>query len=95
MLVCRTSCAYTRLPLAAVEAATWRDLAAHSLGPIGEAVELLLSAGHAAGTVPADAEARHVIVLIGWLSRLEDAELDARAPRLLSILVDGLRVHGP
>ncbi|MFI2229839.1 SbtR family transcriptional regulator [Nocardia testacea] len=56
---------------------------------------LLLSAGHAAGTVRADAEARHVIVLIGWLSRLEDAELDARAPRLLSILVDDLRIHGP
>lgn len=75
--------------------ATWRDLAAHNLGLIGEAVDLLLSAGRAAGTVRADAEARHVIVLIGWLSRLEDAELDARAPRLLSILVDGLRIHGP
>lgn len=76
---------------AAVEAATWRDLAAHSLGPIGEAVELLLDAGRADGTLRADAEARDVIVLISWLSRLDDTELDARAPRLLSILVDGLR----
>ncbi|MCX0273392.1 TetR/AcrR family transcriptional regulator [Nocardia zapadnayensis] len=90
--------AYARVKrdvFAAVEAATWRDLAAHSLGPIGEAVELLLSAGRSAGTVRADAEARDVIVLIGWLSRLDDAELDTRGPRLLSILIDGLRAHRP
>ncbi|WP_433223867.1 hypothetical protein ACQP00_15900 [Dactylosporangium sp. CS-047395] len=86
--------AYARIKrdvFAAVEAATWRDLAAHSLGPIGDAVELLLVAGRAAGTVRPDAQARDVIVLISWLSRLDDAELDARGPRLLSILVDGLR----
>jgi AcrR family transcriptional regulator len=90
--------AYARVKrdvFAAVEAATWRDLAAHSLGPIGEAVELLLAAGRSAGSVRADAEARDVIVLISWLSRLDDAELDARGPRLLSILVDGLRAHRP
>jgi AcrR family transcriptional regulator len=88
--------AYARVKrdvFAAVEAATWRDLAAHSLGPIGEAVEVLLAAGRSAGSVRADAEARDVIVLISWLSRLDDAELDARGPRLLSILVDGLRAH--
>jgi AcrR family transcriptional regulator len=90
--------AYARVKrdvFAAIEAATWRDLAAHSLGPIGEAVELLLAAGRSAGTVRADAEARDVIVLIGWLSRLDDTELDARGPRLLSILVDGLRAPRP
>jgi AcrR family transcriptional regulator len=90
--------AYARIKrdvFAAIEAATWRDLAAHSLGPIGEAVELLLAAGRSVGSVRADAEARDVIVLISWLSRLEDAELDARGPRLLSILVDGLRAHRP
>ncbi|MEV6912238.1 TetR/AcrR family transcriptional regulator [Amycolatopsis sp. NPDC051071] len=90
--------AYARVKrdvFAAVEAATWRDLAAHSLGPIGEAVELLLAAGRSAGSVRADAEARDVIVLISWLSRLDDAELDARGPRLLSILVDGLHAQRP
>jgi AcrR family transcriptional regulator len=90
--------AYARVKrdvFAAVEAATWRDLAAHSLGPIGEAVELLLAAGRSVGSVRPDAEARDVIVLISWLSRLDDAELDARGPRLLSILVDGLRAHRP
>ncbi|MEV5836154.1 helix-turn-helix domain-containing protein [Nocardia sp. NPDC052112] len=90
--------AYARVErdmFAAVEAATWRDLAAHSLGPIGAAVELLLAAGRSAGSVRTDTEARDVIVLISWLSRLDDAELDARGPRLLSILVDGLRAHRP
>ncbi|MEU1888415.1 TetR/AcrR family transcriptional regulator [Micromonospora sp. WMMD987] len=89
--------AYARIKrdvFAAVEAATWRDLAAHSLGPIGEAVELLLAAGRSAGSLRADVEARDVIVLIGWLSRLDDTELDSRGPRLLAILVDGLRVPG-
>jgi AcrR family transcriptional regulator len=76
---------------AAVEAATWQDLAAHSLGPIGGAVDLLLTAGRATGSIRPDAEARDVIILISWLSRLDDAELDARGPRLLSILIDGLR----
>lgn len=88
--------AYARVKrdvFAAIEAATWRDLAAHSLGPIGEAVELLLAAGRSAGSVRTDTEARDVIVLISWLSRLDDAELDTRGPRLLSILIDGLRAH--
>lgn len=73
--------AYARVKrdvFAAVEAATWRDLAAHSLGPIGEAVELLLAAGRSDGSIRADTEARDVIVLISWLSRLDDAELDSR-----------------
>lgn len=90
--------AYARVKrdvFAAVEAATWHDLAAHSLGPIGDAVELLLTAGRAAGSVRPDAEARDVIVLISWLSRLDDIELDARGPRLLSILIDGLRAPRP
>jgi AcrR family transcriptional regulator len=90
--------AYARVKrdvFAAVEAATSRGLAAHSLGPIGEAVELLLAAGRSAGSIRPDAEARDVILLISWLSRLDDAELDARGPRLLSILVNGLRAHRP
>ncbi|MFC9440298.1 TetR/AcrR family transcriptional regulator [Nocardia sp. NPDC057030] len=86
--------AYARLKrdiFAAVEAATWHNLAAHSQGPIGDAVELLLAAGRANHTIRPDAEARDAIILISWLSRLEDTELDTRAPRLLSILINGLR----
>jgi hypothetical protein len=32
-----------------------------------------------------------VILLIGYLSRLDDAESDARALHLLGIIMDGLR----
>ncbi|MFE3800420.1 hypothetical protein ACFXO3_37955, partial [Nocardia tengchongensis] len=69
--------------------------AAPGRGPWGGAVQLRRAAGRGAGDVRADAEARDVIVLIGWLSRLDDAELDARGPRLLSILIDGLRANRP
>lgn len=89
--------AYARVKrdvFAAVEAATWRDLAAHSLGPIGQAMESLLAAGRADGSVRADVQARDVIILISWLSRLDDQELDQRGPRLLAVLVDGLRPRG-
>lgn len=76
---------------AAVEAATSRDLAAHSHGPIGDAVELLLAAGRADTSIRPDVQARDVIVLISWLSRLDDDELDERGSRLLAVLLDGLR----
>lgn len=79
---------------AAVETATWRDLVSHSLGPIGQAVESLLGAGRADGSVRADVQARDVIILISWLSRLTDQELELRGPRLLAVLVDGLRPRG-
>jgi len=90
--------AYARVKrdvFAALEAATWRDLADHSLGPIGDAVELILGAGRSDGSIRDDVQARDVIVLISWLSRLDDDELDARGPVLLAVLVDGLRAPRP
>ncbi|MDT7575893.1 MAG: hypothetical protein QOH17_2226, partial [Pseudonocardiales bacterium] len=36
-------------------------------------------------------DARDVILLIGYLSRLDDAESDSRALHLLGIILDGLR----
>ena len=75
----------------AVEAAVSQDLAAHSLGPIGEAVTLLLDAGKADGTIRPDVDARDVILLVGYLTRLEQDEWDARARHLLQVVLDGLR----
>jgi AcrR family transcriptional regulator len=76
---------------AAVQAAVWRDLSAHSLGPIGDALTLLLDAGKADGSVRRDVDARDVILLISYLSRLDgtESETDARHP--LTIILDGLR----
>lgn len=76
---------------AAVEVAVWRDLSAHSLGPIGDAVTTLLDAGKAGGTIRPDVDARDVILLIGYLSRLDEAEWDTRARHLLDLVLDGLR----
>ncbi|MET7465470.1 TetR/AcrR family transcriptional regulator [Nonomuraea sp. NPDC005501] len=79
---------------AAVEAAVWQDLSAHSLGPIGAALTELLDAGKAAGTIRPDVDARDVILLIGYLTRLGPDEWDARARHLLHIVLDGLRRPG-
>jgi AcrR family transcriptional regulator len=76
---------------AAVEASVSQDLAAHSLGPIGDAVTVLLDAGKADGTIRPDIDARDVILLIGYLTRLEQSEWDARARHLLQVILDGLR----
>jgi AcrR family transcriptional regulator len=80
---------------AAVEAAVSRDLAAHSLGPIGEAITALLDAGKADGTVRPDVDARDVILLIGYLTRLEESEWEARSRHLLEVVLDGLRRRDP
>ncbi len=75
----------------AVEAAVSQDLATHSLGPIGEALTLLLDAGKADRTIRPDVDARDVILLIGYLTRLERDEWVARAGHLLQVILDGLR----
>ncbi|GGK81991.1 TetR/AcrR family transcriptional regulator [Mangrovihabitans endophyticus] len=77
--------------MAAVESATWADLSAHSHGPIGDAVTRLLQAGQFAGTIRPDADARDVIILITYLSRLDAEEFADRARHLLAIVLDGLR----
>jgi AcrR family transcriptional regulator len=76
---------------AAVEAGVRHDLAAHSLGPIGDALTALLDAGKADGTIRSDVDARDVILLLGCLTRLDQGEWDVRAGRLLHVVLDGLR----
>jgi AcrR family transcriptional regulator len=80
---------------AAVEAGVSQDLAAHSLGPIGEALTGLLDAGKADGTIRPDVDARDVILLIGYLTRLEQGEWDTRSRHLLQVILDGLRAPDP
>ena len=48
--------------VSAVEAGVSQALAAHSLGPIGDALTLLLDAGKAEGTIRPDVDAREVIL---------------------------------
>ena len=76
---------------AAVEASVWKDLSAHSLGPIGEAITLLLEAGRASKVIRPEVDAQDVITLIGFLTRLDESDWDERARDLLKIVLDGLR----
>ena len=78
---------------AALEASVWKDLSAHSLGPIGEAVSVLLEAGRATGVIRPEADAQDVITLISFLTRLDEGEWDKRARHLLAIVLDGLRAR--
>src|ERR1700749_2267640 len=71
---------------AAVEAGGAQALAAHSLGPIGEALTLMLDAGKADGTIRPDVDARDVILLIGFLSRVDHDEADERAHHVLDLI---------
>ena len=77
--------------MAAVEASVWRDLAARTPGKLGEALGAMLAAGRAAGTVRADIDSRDVILLSWFLAHVEDEEWQERVPRLLEVVVAGLR----
>ena len=76
---------------AAVEAAMRADATEHSHRRIAEALNLLLAAGRASGTVRADVDARDVVLLIGYLSLLTPGERDVRAGRLRAVILNGLR----
>jgi len=76
---------------AALEASVWKDLSAHSLGPIGDAITILLDAGRDAKVVRDDVDAHDVITLISFLTRLDEAQWDDRAQHLLAVVLDGLR----
>ncbi len=75
----------------AVTSAVQRDLSGHSLGPIGDALQTLLAAGKADGTIRSDVDVRDVILLIGFLSHIEESEADERAHHVLELILDGLR----
>jgi hypothetical protein len=67
------------------------DLTGHSIGSISEAITTLLDAGKTQGTMRPDADAHDVILLLGYLTRLDETEWDTRADHLLDTIVDGLR----
>ena len=67
-----------------------QDLSGH-VGPIERTVTTLLDAGKADGTIQPDVDARDVILLISFLSQIEEAEADERAHHVLELILDGLR----
>lgn len=75
----------------AVEAASRTEVLAHSHTRLDEAVTLLLDAGRDDGTIRDDVDARDVILLVGYLSRLDERERATRARHLLDIVLAGLQ----
>lgn len=79
--------------LVALQQTSGRELASSHSGSIGEAVDLLLGAGKEAGTIRTDVDSQDVLVLLGFLSRMDEAEAERRAHRLLDVIVTGLRTR--
>lgn len=79
--------------MAAIEASAWRDLHSDQHQRLDDALEVLLERGRAAGEVRDDVGAAEVILLLGGLARVPEAEWDARAQPMVSVIVDGLRAR--
>ena len=77
--------------MAAIEVPAWRDLYDGQHHRLDEALETLLDRGKAVGEVRDGVDAADVILLLGALSRIPGAEWNARAPRIVAVIVDGLR----
>jgi AcrR family transcriptional regulator len=75
----------------AVQAATRADLSSAWYGPVTEAITLLLRAGQAAGEIRPDVDADEVLLLVGFLWRMDNDGWEKRAAHLLDLVMDGLR----
>ncbi|MBM2618665.1 TetR/AcrR family transcriptional regulator [Actinoplanes sp. LDG1-06] len=80
--------------LAALEPGSGHELAASHTGPIGEAIDRLLAAGREEGTIRADVTSRDVLILLGFLSRLDEASAAESAHHILDLIFHGLRTRG-
>ncbi|HVV12153.1 TetR/AcrR family transcriptional regulator [Amycolatopsis sp.] len=79
--------------LAAIEASAWQDLCPGRHHRLDQALEMLLDKGKAVGEVREDVAAADVILLLGALSRIPEAEWEARAQTVVTVIVDGIRPH--
>jgi AcrR family transcriptional regulator len=77
--------------MAAIEASAWRDVYVDQHHRLDEALGTLLDRGRAAGQVRDGVDAADVILLLGALSRIPEAEWDTRAQTIVTVVVDGLR----
>jgi AcrR family transcriptional regulator len=78
-------------------AATSRDgLAAETYGPVIGALSMLLQANEQAGTIRSGLHPDDVLLLLGFLWRIDPTtDWHAQATRLLDIVIDGLRATAP
>lgn len=76
--------------MAAIEASAWRSLYSDNHGRLDDALTDLLDRGKAAGEIRQDVDAADLILLLGVLSRVPEAEWAARARTLVAVIIDGL-----
>jgi AcrR family transcriptional regulator len=75
----------------AIHTATYEQLAAEGYGPVINAITLLLDAGKDAGAIRPDVEAEEVLLLVGFLWRIEsDNNWAGRTTRMLDVVMAGL-----
>jgi AcrR family transcriptional regulator len=80
----------------ALHTATYQQLAGEGYGPVINAITLLLDAGKAAGAVRDDVEAEEVLLLVGFLWRIEtDGSWAVRTARMLDLVMEGLVIPEP
>jgi AcrR family transcriptional regulator len=79
--------------LAALQPVSGTKLATSHTPRIGEAVAILLDAGRKEGAIRDDVDEADVLVLLGFLSHMTNAETAPRASHLLGVLLDGLRTR--
>jgi AcrR family transcriptional regulator len=75
----------------AVEAATRADLSSAYYRPVTDAITLLLQAGQAAGQIRPDIDAEEVLLLVGFLWRIDNDDWERRTTHLLDVVMDALR----
>lgn len=78
----------------ALHQATHEQLAGEGYADVVAAIALLLAAGQQDGAVRADVDAAELLLLLGFLWRIDNAaEWDTRSGHLLDLVMDALRVR--
>jgi len=76
----------------ALHTVTRAKLASEGYGPVVAAVALLLQTAQQAGTVRRDVDAEEVLLLVGFLWRIDrDADWQERSQHMLELVMDSLR----
>jgi AcrR family transcriptional regulator len=76
-----------------VESSVWADLSSTTHSKLGRALSTLLAAGASTGSLRGDVAPRDVILLSWFLAHVDADEWGERVPRLLDVLLDGLRTR--
>ncbi|MEH3156236.1 MAG: helix-turn-helix domain containing protein [Gordonia paraffinivorans] len=79
--------------MTAVSSSTWTDVSSSTHGRLGEAVSALLVAGREQGLLRSDVDARDVILMTWFLTQVTADEWGDRVPRIVDVVVNGLRVR--